>query len=39
MLGGIQEVRIVKVKPDYDDLTIDIPINIITAFGADKMSA
>ena len=38
-LGGIQEVRIVKVKPDYDDLTIDIPINIITAFGADKMSA
>lgn len=37
--GGIQEVKIVKVKEDYTDLTISIPINIISAFGADKMLA
>lgn len=37
--GGIQKVKIVKVKKDYTDLTISIPIQIIGAFAADKMLA
>ena len=35
MYGGIQKVKIVKVKKDYTDLTISIPIQIIGAFAAD----
>lgn len=33
--GGIQLLKIVKIKEDYTDLTFSIPINIITKFGAD----
>lgn len=33
--GSILEMRITKVKPVYDDLTISIPINILPILAAD----
>lgn len=33
--GSIVRVKIVHVKKDYTDLTFSIPINILTAMGAD----
>ena len=35
--GSIVKVKIAYVKPDYSDLTISIPINIISTMAADKL--
>lgn len=34
--GSIVKVKIAHIKPDYSDLTISIPINIIPIMAADK---
>lgn len=33
--GGIMRMKIRKVKSDYNDLTIDVPINALGAYAAD----